>query len=68
MEKDGEREGEAAGVITPRKAGRERERERERERSAAAWSLFVPETLWRWPRLILMSVQTAPMGPSRHGL
>lgn len=58
--KDGKRwrkmEREAAVVIKPREADR-------KKRSGAVRLLFVPETLWRWPRLIPMSAQTAPMGP-----
>lgn len=62
MERDRERWGkmerEPAGIIKPREADRKKI-----SYTPAVWLLFVLETLWRWPCLVPVSAQMAPMGP-----
>lgn len=48
--------------------GNDRKRSRKEEKNGLVVLFFEPEMLQPWPRLIPVSVQTAPRGPSRHSL
>lgn len=48
--------------------GNDSKRSRKEEKNGLVVLFFEAEMLQPWPRLIPVSVQTAPRGPSRHSL